>query len=99
MRAGETGTRYIENGTLTDLTCKVGAPADWFKHEGFVRGVKRALWDVSVMAVDSVERAFTAGLFKDPVLKSGRAGGADHRSARHRRSGTRRVSETARPAG
>jgi len=77
MRAGETGTRYIEEwDRLGDLTCKVGAPADWFKHEGFYPRQKiRSMGRVSVMAVDSTERALKqAGLFEDPVLKSGRAG-------------------------
>ncbi len=77
MRAGETGTRYIEEwDQLGDLTCKVGAPADWFKHEGYYpRQKMRSMGRVSVMAVDSTERALKqAGLFEDPVLKSGRAG-------------------------
>ena len=77
MRAGETGTRYIKEwDKLGDLSCKVGAPADWFRHEGFYPRQKiRSMGRVSVMAVDSVERALTnAGLLNDPVLKSGRAG-------------------------
>ncbi len=77
MRAGETGTRYIpEWDRLTDLTCKVGAPADWFQHEGYYPRQKiRSMGRVSVMAVDSVERALTnAGLLNDPVLKGGRTG-------------------------
>ena len=77
MRAGETGTRYIKEwDRLGDLTCKVGAPADWFKHEGFYpRQKMRSMGRVSVLAVDSTERALRqAGLFEDPVLKSGRAG-------------------------
>lgn len=77
MRAGETGTRYIEEwDRLSDLTCKVGAPADWFKHEGYYPRQKiRSMGRVSVMAVDSTERALKqAGLFEDPVLKAGRAG-------------------------
>jgi 3-oxoacyl-[acyl-carrier-protein] synthase II len=77
MRAGETGTRYIEDWVqLKDLTCKVGAPAAWFKHEGFYPRQKgRSMGRVSVIAVDSAERALkSAGLFDDPVLKSGRAG-------------------------
>ncbi|MGH6951793.1 MAG: beta-ketoacyl synthase N-terminal-like domain-containing protein, partial [Vitreimonas sp.] len=77
MRAGETGTRYIKEwDRLGDLTCKVGAPADWFQHEGFYpRQKMRSMGRVSVLAVDSTERALRqAGLFEDPVLKSGRAG-------------------------
>lgn len=77
MRAGETGTRYIEDWVqLKDLTCKVGAPATWFKHEGFYPRQKgRSMGRVSVIAVDSAERALkAAGLLDDPVLKSGRAG-------------------------
>lgn len=77
MRAGETGTRYIKEwDRLTDLTCKVGAPADWFKHEGYYPRQKiRSMGRVSVMAVDTVERALkSAGLLDDPVIKSGRAG-------------------------
>ena len=77
MRAGETGTRYIEAwAQLSDLSCKVGAPASWFQHEGFYPRQKgRAMGRVSVMAVDSTERALAqAGLLGDPVLKSGRAG-------------------------
>ncbi len=77
IRAGETGTRYIEDWVrLTDLTCKVGAPAAGFKHEGFYPRQKgRSMGRVSVMAVDSAERALRqAGLLEDPVLKSGRAG-------------------------
>lgn len=77
MRAGETGTRYIEAwDRLSDLTCKVGAPAPWFQHEGFYPRQKgRAMGRVAVMAVDSAERALAhAGLLNDSVLKSGRAG-------------------------
>jgi 3-oxoacyl-[acyl-carrier-protein] synthase II len=77
MRAGETGTRYItEWDRLTDLSCKVGAPADWFKHEGFYPRQKiRSMGRVAVIAVDSAERALEkAGLLDDPVLKGGRAG-------------------------
>lgn len=77
IRGGETGTRYIDEwSNLGDLTCKVGAPADWFKHEGYYpRQKMRSMGRVSVMAVDSTERALKqAGLLDDPVLKSGRAG-------------------------
>lgn len=77
MRAGETGTRYIDDWRdLSDLTCKVGAPADWFRHEGFYPRQKiRSMGRISVMAVDAAERALRqAGLLNDPVLKSGRAG-------------------------
>lgn len=77
MRAGEVGTRYIEEwDRLVDLSCKVGAPARWFQHEGFYpRQKMRSMGRVSVLAVDSVERALTnAGLLDDPVLKGGRAG-------------------------
>lgn len=77
MRAGKTGTRYIEEwDKLGDLTCKVGAPADWFQHEGFYpRQKMRSMGRVSVMAVDSAERALAqAGLTDDPVLKGGRTG-------------------------
>jgi 3-oxoacyl-[acyl-carrier-protein] synthase II len=77
MRAGETGTRYIEEwDRLGDLTCKVGAPADWFRHEGFYPRQKiRSMGRVAVLAVDSAERTLAnAGLLDDPVLKSGRAG-------------------------
>jgi 3-oxoacyl-[acyl-carrier-protein] synthase II len=77
MRAVETGTRYIpEWDRLTDLTCKVGAPADWFKHEGFYQRQKmRSMGRVAVMAVDAADRAIaSAGLTDDPVLKGGRTG-------------------------
>lgn len=77
MRRGETGTRYIKEwDRLSDLSCKVGAPADWFQHEGFYPRQKgRAMGRVAIMAVDSVERALAAaGLLDDPVLKSGRVG-------------------------
>ncbi|HVZ99879.1 MAG TPA: beta-ketoacyl-ACP synthase [Caulobacterales bacterium] len=77
MRAGETGTRYIKEwDRLTDLSCKVGAPADWFKHEGFYpRQKQRAMGRVAVLAVHSAEKALAqAGLADDPVLKAGRAG-------------------------
>lgn len=77
MRAGETGTRYIKEwDRLSDLTCKVGAPADCFQHEGFYPRQKiRSMGRVAVLAVDSAERALKhAGLLDDPVLKSGRAG-------------------------
>ena len=77
IRAGATGTRYIEEWEhLSDLTCKVGAPAHWFRHEGFYPRQKiRSMGRISVMAVDSAERALRqAGLLEDPVLKSGRAG-------------------------
>lgn len=77
MRAGITGTRYIKEwDRLTDLTCKVGAPADWFQHEGFYpRQRMRSMGRVSVMAVHACEKALTqAGLIDDPVLRGGRAG-------------------------
>ncbi|WP_420471507.1 beta-ketoacyl-ACP synthase [Brevundimonas sp. FT23042] len=77
MRAGETGTRRIaEWERLVDLTCKVGAPADWFVHEGrYHRQKSRSMGRVGIMAVDSVERALAqAGLTDDPVLKNGRTG-------------------------
>ncbi|RZJ32718.1 MAG: beta-ketoacyl-ACP synthase [Brevundimonas sp.] len=77
MRAGETGTQRIADwDKLTDLTCKVGAPADWFVHENrYHRQKSRSMGRVSVMAVDSVERALEqAGLTDDPVLKAGRTG-------------------------
>lgn len=77
MRAGETGTQRIADWErLGDLTCKVGAPADWFQHEGFYPRQKiRAMGRVSVMAVHAAEKALAqAGLSDDPVLKNGRAG-------------------------
>jgi 3-oxoacyl-[acyl-carrier-protein] synthase II len=77
MRAGKTATRYIEEwDRLTDLTCKVGAPADWFSHEGFYPRQKiRSMGRVSVMAVHACEKALTqAGLLDDPLLSSGRVG-------------------------
>lgn len=77
MRAGETGTRYIsEWDRLTDLTCKVGAPADWFVHEGFYPRPKiRSMGRVSVMAVHAAEQALRqAGLLDAPELRAGRAG-------------------------
>jgi 3-oxoacyl-[acyl-carrier-protein] synthase II len=77
MKDGETGTKYIpEWDRLTDLTCKVGAPADWFKHEGFYpRQKMRSMGRVAVMAVDAAERALaSAGLTDDPVVKGGRTG-------------------------
>ena len=77
MRAGETGTRYIEEwDRLEDLSCKVGAPADWFVHEGFYpRQKMRSMGRTSVLAVHSVERALAqAGLTDDPDLKAGRTG-------------------------
>jgi 3-oxoacyl-[acyl-carrier-protein] synthase II len=77
MRAGKTGTRYIQEwDRLQDLTCKVGAPADWFRHEGFYpRQKMRAMGRVAVMAVHATEKALEqAGLTDDPVLRSGRAG-------------------------
>jgi 3-oxoacyl-[acyl-carrier-protein] synthase II len=77
LREGVTGTRYIrEWDRLTDLTCKVGAPADWFVHDGFYpRQKSRSMGRISVMAVHSAEKALTAaGLGGDPVLGSGRAG-------------------------
>lgn len=77
MTAGTTATRYIEDwDRLTDLTCKVGAPADWFNHEGFYPRQKiRSMGRVSVMAVHACEKALEqAGLLDDAVLKSGRAG-------------------------
>src|SRR5512147_1935576 len=77
MRAGKTGTVYIKEwDRLGDLTCKVGAPASWFSHEGYYpRQKMRSMGRVAVMAVDSAERAVAnAGLTDDPVLKSGRTG-------------------------
>ena len=77
MRAGETGTKYItEWDRLKDLTCKVGAPADWFQHEGFYPRQKiRSMGRVSVLAVHAVERTLeSAGLLDDPELKNGRTG-------------------------
>src|SRR5262245_18570777 len=77
LTAGTTATRYIDAwDRLTDLNCKVGAPAEWFKHEGFYPRQKiRSMGRVSVMAVHACERALEqAGLLDDPVLTSGRAG-------------------------
>jgi 3-oxoacyl-[acyl-carrier-protein] synthase II len=77
MRAGETGTHHIDEwDDLRDLSCKVGAPADWFKHEGFYPRQKiRSMGRVAVMSVDSAERALSdAGLLDDPILKGGRVG-------------------------
>jgi 3-oxoacyl-[acyl-carrier-protein] synthase II len=77
MRAGRTGTRYIKEwDRLGDLTCKVGAPADWFQHEGFYpRQKMRSMGRVSVMAVHAAEKALKqSGLIDDPVLRGGRAG-------------------------
>jgi 3-oxoacyl-[acyl-carrier-protein] synthase II len=77
MRAGVTGTKRIaEWDRLTDLTCKVGAPADWFNHEGFYpRQKARSMGRISVMAVHAAEQALMqAGLLGEPVLGSGRAG-------------------------
>lgn len=77
MRQGETGTRYItEWDRLTDLTCKVGAPADWFEHEGFFPRQKgRSMGRVSVMAVHAAEKALRqAGLIEAPELRAGKAG-------------------------
>lgn len=77
MTTGTTATRYIEAwDRLIDLNCKVGAPADWFKHEGFYpRQKMRSMGRVSVMAVHACEHALQqSGLLENPVLKSGRAG-------------------------
>lgn len=77
MRAGETATRYIhEWDRLADLSCKVGAPVDWFAHEGFYSRQKgRSMGRVSVMAVHAAEQALAqAGLLDAPELRAGKAG-------------------------
>lgn len=77
MQAFETATRYITDwDRLTDLTCKIGAPADWFIHEGFYSRQKgRSMGRVSVMAVHAAEMALRqAGLIDSPALRAGRAG-------------------------
>lgn len=77
MQAGETATRLIQEwDRLTDLTCKVGAPADWFQHEGFYSRQKgRSMGRVSVMAVHAAEKALQqAGLMGTAELRGGRAG-------------------------
>jgi 3-oxoacyl-[acyl-carrier-protein] synthase II len=77
MKAGETGTRYIEEwDKLSDLSIKVGAPVDTFSEVGlYPRQMMRSLGRVSAMAVKSAERALEhAGLLDDPVLRTGRVG-------------------------
>lgn len=75
--AGKTGVKYIpEWDRLVDMSTRLGAPADWFDHEGvYKRQQGRSMGRVAVMAVKTAENALeSAGLKDDPVLKSGRAG-------------------------
>jgi 3-oxoacyl-[acyl-carrier-protein] synthase II len=77
MLAGQTGVKYIDAWeNLTDMSTRLGAPADWFEHEGaYRRQAIRSMGRVSVMIVKAAERALEiAGLREDPVLRSGRAG-------------------------
>ncbi len=77
LRAGRTGVKYIEDwDRLTDLSTRLGAPADWYSHENaYRRQTRRSMGRVATMAVASAERAVEqAGLTDDPVLKSGRTG-------------------------
>lgn len=77
MRDEQTGTRYIhEWDTLSEMSTRVGAPADDFDHNGFFpRQQMRSMGRVSVMAVETARRALeAAGLLEDPLLGSGRVG-------------------------
>lgn len=74
---GVTGVKRIpEWDRLVDLSTRLGAPADWFEHEGqYKRQQMRSMGRVSVMAVKQAEKALAqAGLTDSPILKTGRAG-------------------------
>ncbi len=77
LRAGRTGVKYIKDwDKLTDLSTRLGAPADWYEHEkAYRRQTRRSMGRVATLAVAAAERAVEqAGLTDDPILKSGRAG-------------------------
>ncbi|MBL8558194.1 MAG: beta-ketoacyl-ACP synthase [Hyphomonadaceae bacterium] len=77
MHEGRTGVKRIaEWERLTDLSTRLGAPADWFTHEGvYPRQAARSMGRVAVLSVKTAERALEqAGLRDDPVLKTGRTG-------------------------
>jgi len=74
---GVTGVKRIpEWDRLVDLGTRLGAPADWFQHEGlYKRQQMRSMGRVAAMSVRTAERALAqAGLLDTPLLKSGRAG-------------------------
>jgi len=77
MREGRTGVKRIaEWERLTDLSTRLGAPADWWKHEGaYPRQQQRSMGRVAALSVKATEAALDhAGLKGDPVLGSGRTG-------------------------
>jgi 3-oxoacyl-[acyl-carrier-protein] synthase II len=77
LHAGRTGVKRIATWEkYTDLSTRLGAPADWFDHEGvYKRQQARSMGRVAVLAVRAAEQALeNAGLKEDAVLKSGRTG-------------------------
>lgn len=77
LHAGKTGVRYIEEWErFTDMSTRLGGPADWFKHEKiYPRHAMRSMGRVAALTVHTAERALeNAGLRDDPVLKTGRTG-------------------------
>ncbi len=77
LHTGRPGVKRIPDwDRLVDMSTRLGAPADWFAHEGvFRRQQGRSMGRVSVLAVSAAERALeNAGLGGSPILKSGRAG-------------------------
>ena len=77
LHAGRTAIRYMpEWEYMTDLSTRLGGPADHFEHErAYPRQALRSMGRVAVLMVTSGERALAqAGLTGDPVLESGRMG-------------------------
>lgn len=77
MEVGKTGIRYMQEwDRLTDLKTRLGGPIDGFDHNAaYPRKTTRAMGRVAVLALKSAEVAVReAGLFDDPLLKSGRVG-------------------------
>jgi 3-oxoacyl-[acyl-carrier-protein] synthase II len=77
LHSGRTGVQRIASWEkYVDLSTRLGAPADWFEHEGvYKRQQARSMGRVAVLAVRSAEEALEkAGLKDDPVLKTGRTG-------------------------
>src|ERR1700759_441859 len=74
---GVSGVKRIpEWERLTDLGTRLGAPADWFQHEGlYKRQQMRSMGRVAAMSVKTAERALAqAGLTDNPLLRTSRVG-------------------------
>lgn len=76
LKAKSTGIRYMQEwDKYQGLSTRLGAPADFTRPEHYSRKQCRSMGRVALMAVYATELALIdAGLFGDPVLKSGKTG-------------------------